>query len=38
MSKDKRRLAEYLAHILRAIERIVRYTEELDEVAFLQKD
>ena len=33
MSKDKQRLIDYLAHILQAVERITRYTEELDEVA-----
>jgi uncharacterized protein with HEPN domain len=38
MSKDKQRLADYFAHILQAIERIGRYTEELDEVAFLQNE
>lgn len=36
MSNDQQRLADYLAHILQAIERIERYTEDLDEVAFLQ--
>lgn len=35
MSRDKQRLADYLAHILEAIGRIARYTEDLDEVAFL---
>lgn len=35
MSDDRRRLADYLAHILEAIERIVSYTEDMDEVAFL---
>jgi uncharacterized protein with HEPN domain len=38
MSKDKQRLADYLAHMLQAIERITRYTELLDEVAFLQNE
>jgi uncharacterized protein with HEPN domain len=38
MSKDKQRLAGYFAHILQAIERIARYTEELDEVTFLQNE
>jgi uncharacterized protein with HEPN domain len=38
MSKDKHRLADYLAHILQAIERIDRYTEDMDEVAFLQSE
>ncbi|MCL2296736.1 MAG: DUF86 domain-containing protein [Proteobacteria bacterium] len=35
MSRDLQRLADYLAHILEAIERIDRYTEDMDEVAFL---
>ncbi|WP_454754697.1 HepT-like ribonuclease domain-containing protein [Cupriavidus necator] len=35
MSRDQQRLTDYLAHILEAIERIGRYTEDLDEVAFL---
>lgn len=38
MSKDSRRLSDYLAHILQAIERIGRYTDDLDEVAFLQNE
>ncbi len=38
MSKDKQRLIDYLAHMQQAIERIARYTEELDEVAFLQNE
>jgi len=35
MSRDKQRLTGYLDHILQAIERIDRYTRELDEVTFL---
>ncbi|MBP0624130.1 HepT-like ribonuclease domain-containing protein [Cupriavidus consociatus] len=35
MSRDQQRLTDYLAHILEAIERIGRYTEDLDAVAFL---
>ncbi len=35
MSRDQRRLSDYLTHILEAIKRIDRYTEDLDEVAFL---
>ena len=35
MSHDQRRIADYLTHILRAIERIDRYTEDMDELAFL---
>lgn len=38
MSKGSQRLADYLAHILQAIERIRRYTENLDESAFLQNE
>ncbi|AEM47354.1 hypothetical protein Acife_1197 [Acidithiobacillus ferrivorans SS3] len=29
MSRDQQRLADYLAHILEAIERIDRYTEDI---------
>lgn len=36
MSRDKQRLADYLAHILEAIARIDRYTEGKTEVAFLE--
>ena len=35
MSRDQQRLLDYLAHILEAIERIDRYTADMDEVAFL---
>ena len=35
MSRDEQRLAVYLTHILEAIERIERYTEDVSEVAFL---
>jgi uncharacterized protein with HEPN domain len=38
MSRDQQRLSDYLAHILEAIERIDRYTEDMDEVAFLGND
>lgn len=34
MSRDKQRLADYLAHILEAIERIDRYTDGMSEAAF----
>lgn len=34
--KDSRRLQEYLEHILKAIERIDTYIEDLDEVGFLE--
>lgn len=35
MTREQRRLVDYLAHIAEAIERIGRYTAALDEVAFL---
>ncbi len=35
MTQGQQRLAEYLGHILEAIERIHRYVEDMDEVAFL---
>ena len=35
MSTDQQRLADYLDHICSAIERIDRYTEDMDELAFL---
>lgn len=38
MSRDRQRLSDYLNHILEAIERIDRYTEDVDEVAFLQDE
>ncbi len=39
MSKtDILRIPDYLAHIVEAIERIYRYTEDLDEIAFLQDE
>lgn len=39
MSKaDILRLPEYLEHILQAIERIHRYVEDMDEVAFLSDE
>lgn len=38
MSGDKQRLIDYLMHMLQAIERITRYTEDLDEVGFLQDE
>lgn len=36
MSRDQQRLADYLTHILEAIDRIDRYTEDTSEVAFLE--
>lgn len=35
MTHDQQRLSDYLAHILEAIERIDRYTEDMDELTFL---
>ena len=35
MSCDQQRLSDYLSHILEAIERIDRYAEDVDDVAFL---
>jgi uncharacterized protein with HEPN domain len=36
MSRDQQRLTDYLAHILEAIERIERYTEDMTQLAFLE--
>jgi uncharacterized protein with HEPN domain len=38
MSGDPQRVADYLGHIAQAIERIQRYIDDLDEVAFLKND
>lgn len=38
MSRDKQRLVDYLAHILQAIERIHRYTNDMAECTFLQNE
>lgn len=38
MSRDPQRVVDYLAHIVQAIERIERYTSELDEAAFFQSE
>lgn len=35
MTRDQQRLADYLDHLLKAIERIEQYTEDMDELAFL---
>ena len=35
MSRDQLRLHDYLAHIIEAVRRIYHYTENFDEVAFL---
>lgn len=36
MTRDQQRLADYLAHILEAIERIEQYTDDMVEVTFLE--
>lgn len=38
MTGDTQRLLEYLAHILDAIERIERYTDDMDEATFLKSE
>lgn len=38
MRKGEQRLADFLAHMLQAMERISRYTDQLDEVAYLQNE
>jgi uncharacterized protein with HEPN domain len=38
MSRDPLRVADYLEHIAQAIERIQRYIENVDEVAFLRSE
>jgi uncharacterized protein with HEPN domain len=38
MTGDKQRLSDYLGHILEAIERIERFTGNIDEIAFLQNE
>ena len=38
MSRDQDRLADYLAHILEAIERIGPYTENMAELVFLENE
>ena len=35
MSRNSQRLADYLAHIVEAIERIELYTKDMTELAFL---
>lgn len=36
MTRDQQRLADYLAHIVEAIERVERYTGDMDELGFLK--
>lgn len=38
MTRDPQRLPGYLSHILEAIERIQRYTHDLDEMGFLKSE
>lgn len=38
MKRDDEQLGEYLAHILEAIERIEKYVEDMDEIAFLENE
>ena len=38
MSRDQQRLQDYLAHIIQATQRIHHYTEDIDEVGFLQNE
>jgi len=38
MSRGQQRLPDFLAHILEAIERIDRYTEDMGEVAFMENE
>lgn len=38
MNREQQRLLDYLEHMMQAIERIRRYTDQLDEVAFLQNE
>ena len=38
MSNNQQRLIDYLGHILEAIERIQRYTEECDEATYLRSE
>lgn len=38
MSRDQQRLQDYLAHIIQATQRIHHYTEDIDEVGFLNNE
>ena len=38
MSRDPQRQPDYLGHILQAIERIQRYTDDMDELGFVQNE
>lgn len=38
MSRDQQRLQDYLAHIIQARQRIHHYTEDIDELGFLENE
>lgn len=38
MSRDQQRLRDYLMHIVEAVSRIQHYTEDVDELSFLQNE
>ncbi len=38
MSRDQQRLRDYLTHIVKAIGRVQHYTDDIDEVGFLQNE
>ena len=38
MSRDQQRLRDYLAHIVQAISRVQHYTDDVDELGFLQNE
>ena len=38
MSQDQQRLVDYVQHILEAINRIQRYTDDIDEISFLNNE
>jgi len=38
LSRDPQRISDYLGHIRQAVERIHRYTEDMDEVAFSRNE
>jgi uncharacterized protein with HEPN domain len=38
MSLDQQRLRDYLAHIVQAISRVQHYTDDVDELGFLQNE
>ena len=38
MTQGKQRLPDYLSHMIKAIERIFRYTDQIDEATFLKNE